>query len=43
VYQNSWPKLEIPGFGSGLISQESGAGKEFHLNLVLVPQENPEY
>jgi hypothetical protein len=36
-------KLEIPDFGSRLKSQEPGAGKEFHRNLVLVPEETLEY
>jgi hypothetical protein len=39
----SFTKLEIPDFGSGLKSQEPGAGKEFHKNLVLVPEETLEY
>jgi hypothetical protein len=39
----SFTKLEIPDFGSGLKSQELGAQKEFHRNLVLVPEETLEY
>ena len=35
----SFTKLEIPDFGSGLKSQEPGAGKEFHRNSVLVREE----
>jgi energy-converting hydrogenase A subunit M len=36
-------KLEILDFDSGLKSQEPGAEKEFHRNLVLVHEETPEY
>jgi hypothetical protein len=35
--------LEITDFGSGLKCQEPGVGKELHRNLVLVPEETPEY
>jgi hypothetical protein len=35
--------LEVPDFDSGLKSQEPGSGKEFHRNLVLVPEETFEY
>jgi hypothetical protein len=36
-------KVKILDFGLGLKSQEPGAGKEDHRNLVLVPQEILEY
>jgi hypothetical protein len=43
LYVNCKSKLEIPGFGSGLKSQEPGAGKVFHRNLALVLEETLEY
>jgi hypothetical protein len=36
-------KLEIPGLSSGLKNQESGTKKKCHRNLVLIPEETPDY
>jgi hypothetical protein len=43
IMRSEHPKLEILDFGSRLKSQEPGAGKELHRNLVLVPEETLEH